>query len=685
MLDMTEGGGEAKAGGGAPPVFVSYASQDAAVADTIVEALERRGVKCWIAPRDVVPGEFYADAIVGAINATRIVLVVLTGNAVGSPHVLREIERASAKRHPVVSFRIDTASLPAGLEYFLSASHWLDATSGIDAALPKLVEAVQRLVAPTSAVEPAHQAATAAPVAGLFPQPPVAAKPKQRLSRPVIALSAVLALGLAYFAVDKLWMLKHAAGERPVAALTPETSPAAPAISDKSVAVLPFLDMSEKKDQEYFSDGLSEELIDMLTKIPELRVPARTSSFYFKGKQATVHDIAKALGVANVLEGSVRKSGNTLRITAQLIRVDNGYHVWSETYDRKLHDIFKIQDDIASAVVKALKSSLLDGGSKHGPVTRNSAAYALYLQGRFYGYRQGVADTQKALDFLQQAVRLDPEFAAAWAELSRLCSNSTVVDFGLLKQQQARELALQAAERALALDPKLPEAHIALGKIRLWFDWDWAAADAEMTQARSLDPANADALNWGGLVAQTLGRLDEARRLSQQAIAQDPLNAYYHASIAETYWYLGRMAEAKVAYRKALDLNPALPGVHADFAVLRLLEGEDPAAALAEIGRELDPSSREWSLAFAYHVLGRTLDANAALAEMEQKHAGDQAYGIAELHAYRGEVDQAFAWLERAYRQRDAGLTDIKGDPNLKNLRGDPRYKAFLRKMNLPE
>jgi TolB-like protein len=244
--------------------------------------------------------------------------------------------------------------------------------SGVDSALPKLVEAVRRLVAPTFATDPAK------PTTDLYPPPPIT-KQGQRLSHLVVALSAVIAAVVAYLVVDKLWLAKHTAAERPVASVPAR---AVPAIPEKSVAVLPFLDMSEKKDQEYFSDGLSEELIDMLTKVPELRVPALTSSFYFKGKRVTISDIAKALSVANVLEGSVRKSGNHLRVTAQLVRADTGYYLWSETYERQLDDLFKVQDEIAGAVVKALKISLMGGSLPESMGTRNVAAHDLFLQSR---------------------------------------------------------------------------------------------------------------------------------------------------------------------------------------------------------------------------------------------------------------------------------------------------------------
>jgi TolB-like protein len=267
---MTEGGGEEKVCGGTPTAFISHASQDAAVANSLVEVLEQQGVRCWIAPRDVIPGSLYADGIVRAINGASVFVLVLSAHAVGSAHVGKEIERASSKRRPIIAVHTDSARLTPAFEYFLSESQWIELAPGdTDTAAAKLVAAVRRHLDPSTA---------------------------QRAS-----------VGTA----------------------------ATPAIPEKSVAVLPFVNMSEDRDNEHFSDGLAEELINLLTKIPDLRIPARTSSFFFKGKQTTVTDIAKALGVAYVMEGSVRKSGNRLRITVQLIRADNGYHVWSETYDRE--------------------------------------------------------------------------------------------------------------------------------------------------------------------------------------------------------------------------------------------------------------------------------------------------------------------------------------------------------------
>jgi TolB-like protein/Flp pilus assembly protein TadD len=664
-----------------PDVFISYASQDAPLANTVVAALEREGLKCWIAPRDVTPGEFYADAIVRAINEAIILVLILTENAITSPHVLREVERTSAKRHSIVSFRIGAVTLPPALEYFLSASHWLDATtSGVDSAMPKLVEAVKRLVAPSSGVDPGCTSDIAKRTADLLPHPP-STKSGPRLSGPVIALSAVIALGLAYFAADRLWFSKHATGERHFAVEAPAAAPLAPAISEKSVAVLPFVDMSEKKDQEYFSDGLSEELIDMLTKIPDLQVPARTSSFYFKGKQTTVEDIAKALNVSHVLEGSVRKSGNKLRVTAQLIRVDNGYHLWSESYDREMSDVFKVQDDIAAAVVKALKVSLLQ--APRAVSTANSEAYTLYLQARLI-WRRGTRESDlKAIEYLQQALRIDPRFAPGWATLAHYYV-SHFANYTDEQYQTVRPRVLAAAERAIALEPQISEAHLAKASMLFNMDWDWNAANNEVTTALQLDPRSVDALRLAASIADVRGRHDEALELMLRALSIDPVNANAYAHLAWEQQNLDRNGEAESNFRKALELNPTGDGLHYGLALLAIKRG-NAQTALDELEHEPEEAFRLTGRAIAYDALGRSADANRALAELERKYADMAFYGFLMIYASRNDLDQAFYWLDRGYEKRDDGLPLAPMDYFLRNLHGDPRWQKFLRKMNLSE
>jgi adenylate cyclase len=512
------------------------------------------------------------------------------------------------------------------------------------------------------------------------PQRSIRQQTGQRLNR---AIFVVLVLAVAYLLTDKLWLSKHVTTAQPVTVVAPvatAVAPAAIAISDKSIAVLPFLDMSEKKDQEYFSDGLSEELIDMLTKLPELRVPARTSSFYFKGKQATIADIAKVLRVAHVLEGSVRKSGNTLRVTAQLIRADDGYHVWSETYDRKLEDIFKVQDEIASAVVTALKVHLLpmQKAAEHEELrTENLEAYNLYLQGR-QSFNQGdTAGYQRAVTAFRAATALDPGYAAAYAALALAqfwVSDNTGSTAGY-------ESALAAAEKAIALAPGLAAGYAARGFVRATYRFDFTGAQMDLDKAVALSPRDADVLHRSAVLLGVLGKLPAAIAREEQALALDPVSAEICMRLAFFLVASQQLAQARPLYEKALAIAPNSIRARSNLADLELFENR-PEQALAAFRKTENEAFSLAGRAKAEYSLGH---AEASQRILKQLIALDDAYGTARVYAWRGEKDQAFEWLERAYAHRDPGLTWIKIDPIFRTLRGDPRYKALLHKMNLSE
>jgi TolB-like protein/Tfp pilus assembly protein PilF len=684
---VAEGGGvkhAIEAGSAALDVFISYASPDSAVADALCEALEREGVTCWIAPRDVVPGEFYADAIVRAIDASKVIVLVLSQNAVTSQHVLREVERASSKRHPVVSFRVDLAPLPAALEYFLNTSHWLDASaSGVDRALPRLVEAVKHLVAPVSLMKSVPQGGAAQPDSAPSPRPPVVVQSNHRLSRIGIVLSVAIALGLTYFIADKFWLSKHVAAVQPdpsLASLRPAAAPAAPAISGNSIAVLPFADMSEKKDQEYFSDGLSEELIDLLAKTQGLAVIARTSSFYFKGKQVTIAEIAKTLNVAHVLEGSVRKAGNTIRVTAQLIRAQDGVQIWSETYNRDFKDVFRVQDDISAAVVAALKIQLLSSPpTVDARSTANTEAYNQYLLGRQFYHRSNVEGFRRAVQSYRKAVELDPDYAAAYAGLSRaelLLAEFT--DFGAGVQR-----AVAAADKAIALAPNLADGYAARGLVRRFYLLDFVGAQSDLEKAVAIDPGDSNIqAEYGGALA-TVGRMPEAEAAFRAAARLDPLSSDAWAGVAGALIKRKQFPAAREALDRALDINSESTIAQVDVAILELAQGRgtEALAAARKIGID---ALRLTYVALAEHTLGHANESEQALNELETRFANLLAYQVAEIYAWRGEKAKAYEWLERAYRQHDAGLSYLEGDSFLDELRGDEEFKAFLRKMKLP-
>jgi TolB-like protein len=400
---VAEGGGEEQATGahtGTHDVFVSYASQDAAVANAVVGALERNGMKCWIAPRDVTPGAFYADAIAHAIDAAQTVVLILSQSAAASPHILREIERASSKRHPVISLRIDRAPLPAGLEYFLNTSQWLDASDGEPArAFPTLLEAARTVLTGASAAGNASSTAPSLPQGS-------ANRPSRRWpNRPVAIVLALIAVTIAGFAGVWFWLSPH----RITTSTSSLVSASAPlVISENSIAVLPFTDMSETKDQEYFADGMAEEVLDMLAKLPGVRVIGRTSSFQFKGKNEDLRKIGNTLGAAYVVEGSVRQSGNRLRVTAQLIGTTDGSHLWSESYDEDVGDVLKVQNQIASGIVRALQVTVGADDLQSRRVLRSAEAYDLYQRGRHAMDRFDQTGFEAAAGYFQQAFDLDP-------------------------------------------------------------------------------------------------------------------------------------------------------------------------------------------------------------------------------------------------------------------------------------
>jgi len=659
--------------------FISYASQDATIANAIVAALERAGIPCWIAPRDVIPGAFYADAIVRAIDTAQALVLVLSQHAAVSHHILREVERAGSKRLPIISLKVDLSPLPAALEYFLNTSQWLDASaSGIAPALPRLVEALRHLVAGGAHSSDFVKESTRPSTSGSAYAAPL----RPRRNSALIAFAAGITIVAAYLAWDRFWPPNHMTATPTVAAMTaPASSSTTLVTPEKSVAVLPFVDMSEKQDQGFFSDGLSEELIDMLSKIPDLRVPARTSSFYFKGKQTTIADIAKALSVTHVLEGSVRKAGNHLRITTQLVRADNDNHLWSETYDRNLNDIFQVQDDIAGAVVKARKVSLLNGDAAMAAPTTSAEAYSLYLQARsIWRFADDTADFERAADYLRRAVATDPRFADAWAVLSRVLLAQATPSYKPPDQKLIDE-ARRLAKKALALNSTRSEPHLAYAYILMYADFDIRGAEAEIQQALKLDPNSPGVLVWADTLPMFRGQLDKALEYAQKSVTIDPVNPIAYGDLARIYYFAKRYPEALAANRKMLDLDPRAY-IESLGPFIWLAQG-NPTAALNEIESHKEFRENCACLVLAYDALGRNPDADIALAHLEEHHANDNAYQIGLVYATRGQLNQAFEWFDRAYRQRDAQLFSIKLSPRTKNLRSDPRFDALVRKLGL--
>jgi TolB-like protein/DNA-binding winged helix-turn-helix (wHTH) protein/Flp pilus assembly protein TadD len=458
-----------------------------------------------------------------------------------------------------------------------------------------------------------------------------------------------------------------------------------PIFKNTSIAVLPFADMSPAKDQEYFSDGLAEQLINDLAKVSGLKVVGRSSAFQFKGKNEDLRDVGRKLGVANVLEGSVRREGNHVRITTELTTVDDGFQLWSQTYDREINDIFAVQDEIAVAATQALQLKLLGGNGQ--PVasnlrSANPEAYQAYLQAEYFrGRGPSKEDLGRALAYTDAAIKLDEKYGPAWA--LRASVQSMMAESGLIDTTEGFRTARDDAERAIALDPNLASAYLALAGTQINYDWDWEAAYTSIAKAAALEPGSVEVFRIRSYRSRLLGNLDQAIKLYEQAVALDPLSANSYSGMGYLLYVAGRYNEARATLQKALDLNPQATHVHLTLGKILIAEGK-PQQALVEIEKEPIDWGKLTGQVVAYHALGREQDSKAALAALIAKYDTVATYQIAQVYAYRGESDKAFEWLERSYKLRDPGLPEIKSNPLFKNLHHDPRYTAFLQKMRLP-
>ena len=451
-----------------------------------------------------------------------------------------------------------------------------------------------------------------------------------------------------------------------------------------SIAVLPFVNMSDDRSNEYFSDGLTEELLNLLARIPELKVIARTSSFAYKGKEAKISEIARELQVANVLEGSVRKSGDRIRITAQLIRTSDSTHLWSQSYDRTVQDIFAVQDEIAGEVVDSLKVKLL--GADHKPVqaggTNDARAYEAYLRGR-YEWNKGESQelARAALAAFDEALALDPSFAQAYASRSSVLQALTRNAY--LPYAEGFAQARAAAERAVELAPDTSDAYVALGRLAIGADWDWQKSEAALRKALELNPSNAAAYIVLAQLLSGLGRNNEALAAADQAVSLDPLAPAGIQTLAFTNYDARQYHEARTLARQVATLDRARPRLHYLFGLIDLATG-DPQTAVAACKKERVEWQRQTCLAIAYDKLGR--DGEAAAQVKELKKTGDNsAYQFAQISAQRGELDEAIRWLNVARRVRDPGVFRSRVDQLLDPLRDDPRFKTYLREMNLSE
>jgi len=700
-------------------VFVSYASPDASIANELVDLLERQGLRCWIAPRDVAPGGLYADAIIRAINGAKVLVLLLSAQSVASPHVGKEIERASAKRRPILALRTDAAGLTPALEYFLSESQWIDVGAGrLAAEADRIVLAVRRLIAaPVQATgsESTRLAQAVGAAAALSATAQSASPPPRggfRRGWALLAGGLLVAAGLAYFLIARGSFTKPAGttplagaggvGQAPIGPFpagqpsSPGAGPSVPNVAafappPHSVAVLPFVNMSGDPKQEYFSDGLAEEMLSSLTTIRDLQVAAQTSSFAFKGKNTSLADIAHALNVGAILEGSVRKDGQHLRINAQLIDAVTGFNLWSHTYDRDLKDVLKLQTEIATAVTAALQATLLSGSAAGIELggTQNPQAFDAYLRGM--KDRNDLFDKAKLLaaiaDF-DEAIRLDPRFAKAYAV--KAASLNFLAEYHGVGAEVREDFAAarRAAEQAIEIAPELGLAHLALAAVLGAGYLDFRPALAEEERALTLSPNDATVLRNVGLFFVRIGRADAGVALARRAVALDQVNPAAYGVLSTVLTHARR-------YRDALEVSrefDSLGGASADGGA-RKRHGADALLLLGETeqARQFCESVAKptWEdhlcLAIAYRRLQRSADAQSQLAALRTQYGDSIAYQVSEIYAQWGDTALALDALETAYRLKDPGLHELKVDAYMDPLRKEPRFQAVLQKLDFPD
>jgi len=660
-----------------PDVFISYSSIDKSAADTICSTLEQNSIHCWIAPRDITPGVPFAEAIIDAIKESKVFILVYSANSNHSSQVIKEVDRAVHHGLAIITLRLEDVPISKQLEYYISDVHWLDAlTPPLKQHIDQLPGVVKMLLSKDKVKDDDIEKAirkgtlrlgkTGKPLAGT-------GRYKyswKKIALPVAVIIAVLVVTLLVISP----LLKQ------------EVSLFASAM-DKSIAVLPFDNLSNDPEQEYFSDGMMDEILDRLFKIGELKVISRTSSMRYKNSSLSLKKIAKEMGVATILEGSVRRMDNKVRITVQLIDAKTDTHLWSEIYDRDIADIFFVQSEVAQTIGRELKAII-------SPEERmriekipsiNIEAYDYYLRGMFYWRKLTVKDIYTALEYFDLALEKDSVFALAhggragvWAGLQQM---------GIMQAREVRSDWRNSALKAVELDDLSSEAHAALAAFLTWSEWDWERAWPEWKRALELNPNNAGALIYYSHFLAIMGHIDEALLPMEKALDLDPFNPLNHSMYAALLNYHCRYKEAIEAARKALSLQPDAPIALGHLGLA--LEGmgrKEEHLTLVKQRIAHDPerlAAFEQGLATGGYEGAFRNDADILAARYEQGTKRSGAVGIAGLYRTAGEVNRAVDWLETAYRDRDGNLPYI-GRPINNILRSDPRFLELCRRLNIP-
>jgi TolB-like protein/Flp pilus assembly protein TadD len=665
-------------------VFLSYASEDAEAAERVASALRAAGVEVWFDKSELRGGDAWDRQIRGQIRDCALFVPIISANSQARPegYFRLEWDLADQRTHLmgrnrafVIPLCMDaTREREADVPDSFLAVQWTRLPAGAQPAA--FVERVQGLLSGETSTT--RGAAAVPGVAS--PQDPISASGWPRLA--LMMGAAVVIAGVVYLAIERPWISRPATLPTAAAAV-----PAAFAPPPHSIAVLPFVNLSGDKEQEYFSDGLTEELLNSLSQINDLQVAARTSAFSFKGSNTDIGTIAHKLNVAAVLEGSVRRSEHTMRVTAQLINAVTGFHLWSKTYDRDTGDVLKLQTEIATAVAEALKVTLLGDIAQKIELggTRNPAAFDAYLRAsKAFQSRHEEKDIPASIATYTEAIRLDQNFALAFAgravALGVYAGNAPTV----AAAREGFEKAERDARQAITLAPELAEAHSALAFVFEIGMLDFSRASEEYERALALAPGNAEVLRSSSEFAAYMGHFESAIAAARRAVVLDPLDPRSRSVLGWALYAARRYAESATAYAEAISLNPDYKNDHGNrgraFYVLGDLES---GRASCEVNR--DNWWSQWCLAMVYEKLGRRADAEAELWKMKSAFGDAGAVQYATIYAQWGETPKALEWLDTALRLRDPGLEGLKFDPLFDPLRQEPRFQAIKRELKFPD
>jgi TolB-like protein/tetratricopeptide (TPR) repeat protein len=675
-------------------VFVSYASQDAEEASHLCNALRGAGIEVWFDQSELRGGDTWDASIRRQIKSCYLFVAMISANtqAREEGYFRREWKLAVDR----------TNDMAGGRPFLLPVV--IDGTSDSDALVPEKFREVQwtrlhqgvnmhvfvKHVRGLLSLELSREPAGSAPVAPRVTAAPTNSKPVPASWRPKVALLAMIAvviLALGFLIANRFVLSKHGAE---VAAVPASAVQSAPATGfnppPHSIAVLPFTNMSGDKEQDYFSDGLTEELLNSLSEINGLQVAARTSAFSFKGKDTDIGTIARKLNVGAVLEGSVRRSANTIRITAQLINAVTGFHLWSKSYDRDLGDVLKLQTEIATAVASALKVTLLGDVAAKVELggTHNPAAFNAYLRGaKEFVSRHELENLPAAIAAYTEAIRLDPHYALAIAGRSIVLSYGAAEAANPVATREGFDKAQADAEKAIALAPDLAQAHLALATVLELGTLDFTRASEEYERALALAPGNAQVLRISGLFATYMGHIDAGLAAARRAVVLDPLARDSHSVLGRALYAARRYEEAVVALSEGISFDPSAKAFYTyrGFAYYALgdLEG-----ARTSCENEPDYAGNQWCLSVTYDRLRKHADAEAEISKLKAFFGDVMAYQYAAFYAQRGDSSKALEWLETALRLRDAGLESLKTDSLMDPLRKEPRFKAIERELKFP-